>query len=391
MPIPQRGLIAVGTSTQPLPSRHGHDVPEADRRRGRRGAGALRPQVSHARGLARALHRPPRGRAATLAAHAGGLSRRPRPPVGRARDDGAATGPRSRPTAARFIAAEHRAGQAPRTLARRLSAIRSLLSLARRRGPARANPPPGSARRAPAASCPRARRRRDGRLPRAARGRGLAARDRAMLELFYSSALRLTELSSVVVAGLDLEQGLVRVDGKGASTRIVPVGAQAVAALRAWRDETARRAGCAGVSRARWRADLRARGAGAPRSPGRARGGVVKRVHPHLLRHSCASHLLESSGDLRARAGNAGPRRHRHHADLHPPRLPAPRQGLRRRASARAAQGGVTVRQRAFRCRSGFRPRVGPIARRARSYKAGSEGARSARDGPLAAEAVLRR
>ncbi len=198
-----------------------------------------------------------------------------------------------------FVAAEHRAGQAPKTLARRLSAIRSFYRWAQREGLARANPAAG-------VRAPRAGRKLPnvldademGAFLALPEGGGIAARDRAMLELFYSSALRLTELTTLRWAQIDLEQGLVRVDGKGGRTRIVPAGGLAVAALRAWRDETGG-APEAPVFPGRGGAPISARGVQARLKTLAQRQGLWKRVHPHLLRHSCASHLLESSGDLR--------------------------------------------------------------------------------------------
>ena len=126
----------------------------------------------------------------------------------------------------------------------------------------------------------------------------LGLRDRAMLELFYSSGLRVSELCALCWRDLDLVDGLVSVLGKGSRQRLVPVGSYAVRALTEW-------AAGGGAN------------ADAPVFPGRGGGGLTpravqlrmrqlaqrqglfKRVHPHLLRHSFASHVLESSGDLR--------------------------------------------------------------------------------------------
>ncbi|WP_306581069.1 tyrosine recombinase XerC [Dokdonella sp.] len=126
-----------------------------------------------------------------------------------------------------------------------------------------------------------------------------AVRDRALLELLYSSGLRVSELCDVRWRDLDAQEGTLRVTGKGSKTRIVPVGAKALAALAALRGQD--RCGPD---------DPLVRGVrGRPLSPNGVRArlkrraqqqGVWKRVYPHLLRHSCASHLLESSGDLRA-------------------------------------------------------------------------------------------
>ena len=130
----------------------------------------------------------------------------------------------------------------------------------------------------------------------------LLVRDRAILELFYSSGLRLAELVGLNRVDLDIADRTVRVIGKGGKPRVIPVGRPALEALKAWlavRDgmaspgETAIFVSKRGTRLARrtvqQRVKLWARRRGAPVG-----------VHPHMLRHSFASHLLESSGDLRA-------------------------------------------------------------------------------------------
>ena len=131
----------------------------------------------------------------------------------------------------------------------------------------------------------------------------LAVRDKAILELLYSSGLRLSELTGLAQDDVNVRDATVRVTGKGAKTRIVPVGSHALAALEAW---------LAGARRARpRRARRRCSSAGtAARLGPRAvqarlkqwalKLGLADKVHPHALRHSFASHLLQSSGDLRA-------------------------------------------------------------------------------------------
>ncbi len=126
----------------------------------------------------------------------------------------------------------------------------------------------------------------------------MALRDRAMLELFYSSGLRLSELAGLDVADLDLADGLVRVTGKGAKTRVVPVGRAARAALAAWL--AARPAADQAVFTGRGGRRLGARAVQRRLRHWGRRRGLEMPVHPHMLRHSFASHLLESSGDLRA-------------------------------------------------------------------------------------------
>ena len=128
-------------------------------------------------------------------------------------------------------------------------------------------------------------------------GGSLAPRDTAMMELFYSSGLRLSELCGLRWGDLDLEDGQVRVLGKGNKTRILPVGRFAVAALRALAA-----LGEAGpehpVFKGRAGAPIGARAVQLRLA--RLSSGQAKRVHPHMLRHSFASHMLESSGDLRS-------------------------------------------------------------------------------------------
>jgi integrase/recombinase XerC len=130
----------------------------------------------------------------------------------------------------------------------------------------------------------------------------LAKRDRAILELFYSAGLRLTELANLNLHDLDLGEGSVRVTGKGNKQREAPVGRMARQALTEWLgariellkgDEPAifisNRGQRLSPRSIQSRIDYRARQAGLPRH-----------VHPHMLRHSFASHMLEASGDLRA-------------------------------------------------------------------------------------------
>ncbi|MEK7734131.1 MAG: tyrosine-type recombinase/integrase, partial [Pseudomonadota bacterium] len=130
----------------------------------------------------------------------------------------------------------------------------------------------------------------------------LARRDRALLELFYSSGLRLAELVALNLDDIDLRAALVRVLGKGRKERLVPVGRAAIEAVQVWLGERralVRDGECAVfVSR-----DGRRLGARSVElriaHHARARG-LGRHVHPHMLRHSFATHLLESSADLRA-------------------------------------------------------------------------------------------
>jgi integrase/recombinase XerC len=130
----------------------------------------------------------------------------------------------------------------------------------------------------------------------------LERRDRALLELAYSSGLRLAEIVGLDVDRLDVAAGEVRVTGKGAKERIVPVGKTALAALRAWlaarspRVRVGERALFVGERGAR----LSHRAIQVRLAARAVAQGLDRHVHPHMLRHSFASHVLQSSGDLRA-------------------------------------------------------------------------------------------
>ncbi len=201
-----------------------------------------------------------------------------------------------------FAAREHRDGLGPRSVQRRLSALRGFFNYLIREGVVDANP-------AADIRAPKAPRR----LPKTLDVDQVASllahpatsplqrRDHAMLELLYSSGLRLAELAGLDVADLDLADRTVRVLGKGSKTRILPVGRQAVAALRQWLGDRAAlaKSGVAALfvgqngQRLGVRAIQRRIGLWA------AETGMGVPVHPHLLRHSFATHLLESSRDLR--------------------------------------------------------------------------------------------
>jgi integrase/recombinase XerC len=209
----------------------------------------------------------------------------------------------SRAQIARHLATLHGRGLSGRSLARMLSAWRSLYRYLLSTGAGLADDPcaglraPKSPRHLPKALTP----------DEAARlvsidGDGtLAVRDRAMFELAYSSGLRLSELATLDVARLDLAGGEVRVMGKGSKERVVPVGAAARGAIVAWLPvratlspgDDALFVGCAGRRLSPRAIELRLAGWA-------RRQGLGRHVHPHMLRHSFASHVLQSSGDLRA-------------------------------------------------------------------------------------------
>ena len=203
----------------------------------------------------------------------------------------------------RFVAQLHGRGLSGKSLARKLSAWRTLYRyLARDHGfthnPCLGLKAPKHARTLLAALSPD----RAAQLMVPNENTVLAIRDAALLELFYSSGLRLAELTGLDIDAVDFAQAELRVTGKGAKTRIVPVGQFALAALRKW---LALRQSFTTPEQQR----IFVNRTGRPLTP-RAiqlrvgywakKLGLGVHVHPHMLRHSFASHLLQSSGDLRA-------------------------------------------------------------------------------------------
>ena len=202
-----------------------------------------------------------------------------------------------------FVSQRHRQGLAPKSLQRLLASIRAFYKFLEGEGAARKNPAVGV--RGP--KVPK-------RLPDTMDADQMASllqiegddpdviRDRALMELLYSSGLRLAEIIGIRLHDLDLGEGLVTVTGKGNKTRIVPVGSHARKAVQDWlkvRGELAKPDD----------ETLFVGPRGGPLSPRTVQArlkqwgikrGVAQGVHPHLFRHSFASHVLESSGDLRA-------------------------------------------------------------------------------------------
>lgn len=191
----------------------------------------------------------------------------------------------------------------PPSVARQLSAWRGFYAFACRRLGFPANPcvglrPPRSAKALPDVLSPDA----CARLLDAAAENVLDRRDRAMFELLYSSGLRLAELAGLDLADVDLRAGEAQVTGKGGKTRIVPVGAQALAALAAWLPlrQPLARDGVAALFVNRRGDRLGPRSIQLRLARWAARAGMPQHVHPHMLRHAFATHVLQSSGDLRA-------------------------------------------------------------------------------------------
>ncbi|HVP75220.1 MAG TPA: tyrosine recombinase [Gaiellaceae bacterium] len=228
-----------------------------------------------------------------------------KPPAGASADD-----------LAGYVASLRAAGRAGTTIARRVAALRSfyrhqVLLGARSDNPAAEVELPRRRRTLPRTLSPGEAER----LIEAAAGTGpRALRDRALVELLYGAGLRVSEAVGLERSGVDLEQRLVRCLGKGSKERIVPVGREAVEALRRYlargrpyldkrhRPELFLNAQGGALTRAGAFLILR-------RLAGKA-GLEPERIHPHLLRHSFATHLLEGGADLRSVQEMLG------HADL---------------------------------------------------------------------------
>ncbi|TYP66810.1 tyrosine recombinase XerC [Stutzerimonas stutzeri] len=206
------------------------------------------------------------------------------------------------PHVRQLIAEQHRQGQSGRSLARLLSSMRGLYRYLNQEGrcahdPAAGISAPKGERRLPRLlDTDRAMQLLDGGIE----DDFIGHRDQAMLELFYSSGLRLAELVGLNLDQLDLPDGLIQVHGKGNKARVLPVGRKAREALEAWLplralsnpsdgavfvSQQGRRLGPRAVQ-------LRVRQAGVRE--------LGQHLHPHMLRHSFASHMLESSQDLRS-------------------------------------------------------------------------------------------
>lgn len=203
-----------------------------------------------------------------------------------------------------FSAFLHRKGLSSRSIQRMLSAIRSFYQYLNRQGLADNNP-------AQAVQAPKAEKRlpstldvdqMNALLDHTEPNTFVATRDRAIMELFYSSGLRLAELAELNLRDIDFGDQLVHVTGKGQKDRVCPVGSQAIKALQDWlekRDQTGffdqpavfitqqgRRLGVRSIQK---RLSFWGK-----------KHGISDHVHPHRLRHAFASHMLESSSDLRA-------------------------------------------------------------------------------------------
>lgn len=202
-----------------------------------------------------------------------------------------------------IVAEQHREGISGRSLARRLSALRGLFNYLLDRRLCSSNPAqdilaPKDKKALPATLAPE----EVSRLLSRNLTDPMICRDLAMFELMYSSGLRLAELVSIDLADLDLSVGQVRVTGKGGKVRDLPVGEYAVDAINKWlgyrrslpgADESAVFLSTRGKRIAPRTVQMRLKKLAESQ-------GLDRDCYPHMLRHSFASHLLESSGDLRA-------------------------------------------------------------------------------------------
>jgi len=203
----------------------------------------------------------------------------------------------------RYVATLSREGLSGRSIARHLSATRRFYQFLLREKLASDNPAldiraPKSGRRLPrVADVDQLNHLLDGQPDDP-----LEVRDLCMFELMYSSGLRLAELASLDLDTVDLRSGEVRVMGKGGKERLLPVGRKAIAAIQAWLPYRAALAndGEAALFVSQRGERLSHRSIQARLSRWGISRGADQKLHPHLLRHSFASHMLESSGDLRA-------------------------------------------------------------------------------------------
>lgn len=202
-----------------------------------------------------------------------------------------------------FVTHRHRQGLGGRSLQRNLSAIRAFYRYLLKTGVAKSNPAQGIVTPKTAKKLPNTLDvDQSAQLVEIQSDDILSVRDRAILELMYSCGLRLSELVKLDLNSIDYADAMLTVTGKGNKTRMIPVGRQALAALKLWvKNRTvlaAQNENALFVSRRGSRIS--------PRSVQQrlrhwsVKQGLDTHVHPHMLRHSFATHILESSSDLRA-------------------------------------------------------------------------------------------
>jgi len=202
-----------------------------------------------------------------------------------------------------WVAGLHRQGIGSKTLQRKLSSLRSFYNFLIRKRLLKNNPAVDI--RAPKA----AKKLPDtldtdslSQLLNIPANSDLAIRDRAIMELFYSSGLRLSELVNLNLDSIDLKEKSLRAIGKGNKERLLPIGSKAIEAIQLWLDKRNTMANkdesALFVSKRGMR--ISTRSIQQRLTYWRKKQGLEQHIHPHKLRHSFASHILESSGDLRA-------------------------------------------------------------------------------------------
>lgn len=203
-----------------------------------------------------------------------------------------------------FLAWRHRQGIQSKSLQRQLASIRTFFNYLVSKSKLAYNPAKG-------VQAPKAARKlpvtldvdQTGQLLEIKEDTPLAMRDKAILELFYSSGLRLSELVNLDLDKVDLSEAIVDVTGKGGKDRRLPVGRKAISALQAWlaiRSDFLKETQSSALFLSQRGSRLSARSIQKRMNDWAIKQGIDTHVHPHMLRHSFASHLLESSGDLRA-------------------------------------------------------------------------------------------
>lgn len=202
-----------------------------------------------------------------------------------------------------LVSKQHQKGHTGRTIARQLSALRSLYNWLLKRKLCTSNPAkdiraPKDRKPLPATLDPEEVQQ----LLTKSADSTLDLRDTAIFELFYSSGLRLSELVGIDISDMDLREGQVRVTGKGNKVRILPVGSKAIQALSSWLNvrEQWLQGEQAALFLSKRGKRLAARSVQDRLKKLALKTGLSRNCYPHMLRHSFASHMLESSGDLRA-------------------------------------------------------------------------------------------
>jgi integrase/recombinase XerC len=204
-----------------------------------------------------------------------------------------------------FVASKYRKGLSGRSIQRHIATVRSFFAYLLREGIVKTNPMVGL-------TAPKAERKLPSPLDVDQVSRLLndkdvdkpvLIRDLAMMELMYSSGLRLAELISLNIDDIDFQEGTVPVTGKGSKTRVLPVGRYALESLKRWL--SVRDSMCPSPQQRALFVSQRGQRISERNVQERFRQWGIRQaidshIHPHRLRHSFASHLLESSGDLRA-------------------------------------------------------------------------------------------